>query len=279
MYQTIINATDLLKIIDKKSTVIIDCRNSNATENGEIAYEKAHLPNAFYAHLEQDLSGEIIKGLTGRHPFPTVENFEKTCSKWGITSDSQVVVYDWNNGGIAARLWFMLKWCGHENVALLNGGWENWQKEDLVISNQKPNYKNSNFKAKINANLLVDVFQIEQNSAAANFTLIDARAAFRYRGESEPIDPIAGHIPTALSFPYTENVDANHLFISKEKLQKRFDAIIHRNKNTVIYCGSGVTACHNILALHHIGYDKVKLYPGSWSEWIIDESREVVVEN
>lgn len=275
MYKTIINTTDLLKIIDKESTIVIDCRNSNSNGSGEMAYEISHIPNAFYAHLENDLSGEIIKGKTGRHPFPTIANFEKNCSIWGITKETQVVVYDWSNGGIAARLWFMLKWCGHENVALLNGGWENWQKKDLTISSEIPKTKNSLFKANLKSELLVDISQIEQNIKQVGFTLIDARAAFRYKGESEPIDPIAGHIPKALSFPYTENVDENNLFLEKSSLKKRFNSIIKDNENLVIYCGSGVTACHNILALHHIGYENVQLFPGSWSEWIVDESRIV----
>ena len=270
MYKTIINANDLLQIIDKSTTVIIDCRNNNTAIIGEAAYDIAHISNAYYAHLENDLSGKIIKGKTGRHPFPNVKDFEKTCQKWGITNSSQVVVYDWNNGGIAARLWFMLKWLGHENVALLNGGWENWQKEKFPISNRKPDFKKSDFKANPNPNYLVEVSDVKQNIEAANFTLIDARAAFRYRGESEPIDPIAGHIPTALSFPYTENVDDDNLFLEKEILENRFEEIIKNNENIVVYCGSGVTACHNILALNHIGYEKVQLYPGSWSEWIIN---------
>lgn len=278
MYETIIDSNDLLKIIDKQSTIIIDCRNSTANIEGETAYNTAHLPNAYYAHLENDLSGEIIKGKTGRHPFPTIANFEKTCAKWGISKNSQVIVYDWNNGGIAARLWLMLKWFGHENVALLNGGWENWQKENLPITTKKPLPQNSDFKAKVNAELLVEVNEIGENKKQQNFTLIDARAAFRYRGESEPIDPIAGHIPTALSFPFSENLNENNLFLNKNDLKKRFESIIRNKENIVIYCGSGVTACHNILALHHIGYKNVRLYPGSWSEWIVDENRAIITE-
>ncbi len=271
MYSTIINAEDLISILDKETTIVIDCRNSNSEITGELAYNEAHISKAYYAHLEADLSGEIIKGKTGRHPFPKVEDFEKTCSKWGITTDSQVVVYDWNNGGIAGRLWMMMKWFGHENVAVLNGGWENWKKENFSVSNEQPLFKNSNFKAKVNADLLVNRKEIEANIKDAKFTLIDARAAFRYRGESEPIDPIAGHIPTALSFPYAENVNEQNLFLDKEKLKSRFEEITNNKKDIVVYCGSGVTACHNILALNHIEYQNVRLYPGSWSEWIITD--------
>lgn len=267
MYQTIINTKELNDLLTQKNLVIVDCRSSLADkEMGRNAYLKSHIPNAFFAHLEDDLSGEIIAGKTGRHPFPPVEKISKFCSLCGIDETKQVVVYDDSHGGIAARLWFMLRWLGHENVAVLNGGWKAWTNENLPTSVDIPEAKNADFRPNPNNDLLRSAKDIQANIENPQFTLIDAREGGRYRAEFEPIDPIAGHIPTALSFPFLENLDANHFFIDKNEIAKRFETVV--NKDLVVYCGSGVTACHNILALTHIGKENVKLYSGSWSEWI-----------
>lgn len=267
MYQTIININELNDLLGQKSLVVVDSRASLADkEGGRNAYLKSHIPNAFYAHLEEDLSGEIIAGKTGRHPFPSVEKFAKFCSSLGIDSTKQVVVYDDSHGGIAVRLWFMLRWLGHENVAVLNGGWKAWTSANLPTNANIPEVQSADFQANPNNDLLRSAKDIQANIEEPKFTLIDAREGGRYRGEFEPIDPIAGHIPTALSFPFLENLDENHFFINKEKIEKRFESVM--DKDLVIYCGSGVTACHNILALTHIGKKNVKLYPGSWSEWV-----------
>jgi thiosulfate/3-mercaptopyruvate sulfurtransferase len=267
MYQTIININELNDFLGQKNVVVVDCRFSSMDkEVARNAYSKAHIPNAFYAHLDNDLSGKIIVGKTGRHPFPSVEKMAKFCSAWGIDSTKQVVVYDDSHGGIAARLWFMLRWLGHENVAVLNGGWKAWTAADLPTNSDIPEGQNADFQANPNNDLILSIKDIQTNIEQAEFTLIDAREAGRYRGEFEPIDPVAGHIPTALSFPFLDNLDENHFFINKEKIEKRFETVV--DKDLVIYCGSGVTACHNILALTHIGKENVKLYPGSWSEWI-----------
>jgi thiosulfate/3-mercaptopyruvate sulfurtransferase len=269
MYQTIINTIELNNLLKQENIVVIDCRFSLGDKNGgQKAYLESHIPNAFYAHLDNDLSGEIIKGKTGRHPFPSVEKITKFCSSWGIDDTKQVVVYDNSHGGLAARLWFMLRWLGHENVAVLNGGWKAWMNGNFSTTNNIPESQNADFHANPKSDLLRSANDIQANIEKPKFTLIDARAAARYRGEIEPIDPIAGHIPTALSFPFLDNLDENHLFINTEKIKKRFESVI--NKELVIYCGSGVTACHNILALTHIGKENVKLYPGSWSEWLLD---------
>lgn len=274
MHKTVINSETLNELLNQKNIVIIDCRHYlSDLKKGQKEYNQAHIPNAFYADLDNDLSGKIIKGVTGRHPFPSVEKIVEYFEKWGIDETKQVIVYDQSHGGIAARLWMMLNWLGHENVAVLNGGWQEWQRLNLATSNEIPTTKKSTFTPKINHNLLVDVSVIETNIQQPEFTLIDARAAARYRGEVEPIDPVAGHIPTALSFPFIENLDGNHLFISKEDLSERFQSI--ENEDLVMYCGSGVTACHNILALKHIGKNDVQLYAGSWSDWITDENRSI----
>ena len=277
MYQTFINCETLHNMIaedNEDNLVIIDCRHYlDDLEKGKQEYSNAHIPNAFYAHLDEDLSGEIIAGKTGRHPFPEVKDIVRTFNNWGIDESKQVVVYDQSHGGIAARLWMLLNWLGHENVAVLNGGWQQWQRLNYPASAIIPTMKKSTFSLKLKDYLLVTADAIEANFEQFDFTVIDARAAERYRGEVEPIDPIAGHIPNALSFPFLDNVDNNHLLISKEDLNKRFQSI--ENQDIVVYCGSGVTACHNILVLKHIGKTDVRLYPGSWSEWIVDERRKI----
>lgn len=274
MYKTIINCDTLNTILNQKNIVIIDCRHYlKDLEKGQNEYNQAHIPNAFYANLDDDLSGEIISGITGRHPFPPVKKIVNRFEKWGIDVTKQVIVYDQSHGGIAARLWMLLNWLGHENVAVLNGGWQQWQRLNLPTNNNIPTTTKSNFSPKVKDYLLVDAKAIEANIEQFDFKLIDARAAERYRGEVEPIDPVAGHIPNALSFPFIENLDNDHLFISITALIQRFQSI--ENEDVVIYCGSGVTACHNILALKHIGKTDVRLYPGSWSDWITDEQRSI----
>ena len=274
MYQTIINCENLLELSQSDNLVIIDCRHYlDDLEKGKKAYQDAHIPNAFYAHLDEDLSGEIIPNQTGRHPFPEVEDIVQKFEYWGIDDSKQVVVYDQSHGGIAARLWMLLNWLGHENVAVLNGGWQRWQSLNYPVTKDVPTTKQSTFSPMVKDFLLVDADAIEANLEQFDFTLIDARAAERYRGEVEPIDPIAGHIPNALSFPFLENVDSKHLFLSIDDLSERFHDVL--NQDIVVYCGSGVTACHNILALKHIGKTDVRLYAGSWSEWIVDKSRAI----
>ncbi len=278
---TLISANELNGILDQKKLTIIDCRHALAdTESGRNAYKESHIPNALFAHMDEDLSGEIVKGKTGRHPFPPIEKIVKKLSDWGIEASSQVVVYDASNGGLAARLWFILKWLGHENVAVLNGGWKYWLEQKLPTTAEIRTPTPTSFVAKPNQDLIVDVQFMEANINTPELIYIDSRTAERYRGEQEPIDPVAGHIPSALSAPWTENVDSDGLFLDKKSLAKRFIKILENQPkgNTIFYCGSGVTACHNLLAMHHLGITSPKLYPGSWSEWIVDENREVVVE-
>ncbi len=268
MYTTLINTSELNEILNRDDLVLVDCRFSLMdTESGQRDYEHAHLPNAFYAHLDKDLSGEIIKGKTGRHPLPSLDKITALCSKFGIDATKQVVVYDQHHGGIAARLWFMLKWLGHENVAVLNGGWQTWIKDGFPTNNALPTTTPTHFQPQLQPDLMVSMAAVADNIETPTFTLIDARESVRYRGEIEPIDPVAGHIPSALSFPFLNNLDNDFLFLNQEKLKQVFENII--DKEVVVYCGSGVTACHNILALTHIGAKKVRLYPGSWSEWLI----------
>ena len=278
MYATIITASELNEILGKKDLVIVDCRFALADlSKGRKDYDTSHIPGAHYAHLDDDLSGEIIPGKTGRHPFPEINEFVKKCSAWGIDQNTQVVAYDYGHGGIAARLWFMLKWLGHEKVAVLDGGWKNWVSHKFPTSNILPDISAKEFQPSVHNERLVDAKTMETIIKNDKFLIVDSRAAVRYRGEEEPIDPVAGHIPGAVSAPFLENIGENGCFKNIEELKMRFEKILNDRspENTVFYCGSGVTACHNLLALSHIGIDQVKLYPGSWSHWITDPGRPV----
>jgi len=279
MFKNIITASELSNILQFENTVVIDCRFSLAGTNwGRNEYKTAHIPKASYAHLDEDLSGEIIKGVTGRHPFPLIEDFAPKCSNWGIDANTQVVAYDQGHGGIAARLWFLLKWLGHQKVAVLDGGWQQWQKKELPTTTAIETPTKRTFIPYPNPSLIVAPELLEKNLDQPSYLVVDSRSAERYRGEQEPIDPIAGHIPNAISAPFLENMEAG-TFLPKEQLAERFNKLLKDKplEETIFYCGSGVTACHNLLALDYIGKEGAKLYPGSWSDWITDSKRPIAV--
>lgn len=272
-FSTLISAKELHQHLDLNNWVVIDCRFSlGDTEGGRNNYLKNHIPNAIYAHLDTDLSAPIIPNQTGRHPLPTIEKMTKLFSKWGINDDTQVVAYDDRGGGIAARLWWMLQSLGHEKVAVLDGGWQHWEENNLPTDSGIITPLLKQFEAKPKTNQFVNRNFVEQmiEDKKDDFLLIDSRAAKRYRGETEPIDFKAGHIPTAVNMPFAENLDADGLFLSKEKLHNRFEKIkaTTPSEKMIFYCGSGVTACHNLLAMKHAGLGNGRLYVGSWSEWI-----------
>ena len=271
-YTTLITASELVNQITNPDWVIIDCRFSlDDTERGRGDYLKAHIPGAVYAHLNEDLSGQIVPGKTGRHPIPKPETFVKTVSNWGIDAKVQVVAYDDKGGAMAAaRLWWLLRWVGHDAVAVLDGGWPQWQKNGYPVAISMETRKPRAFTSRVRNDLLLssaDVLKILHNPT---FRLIDSRSADRYRGENETIDPVAGHIPGALSAPFAGNLGSDGLFLSPNDLNARFQDLLGDipPEHTVFYCGSGVTAAHNILAFAHAGLGDARLYAGSWSEWI-----------
>jgi thiosulfate/3-mercaptopyruvate sulfurtransferase len=278
MYKTLIKTKELAGHLDDKDWVIVDCRFSLAdTEAGRRAYKESHIPGAFYAHLDDDLSGEIVKGKTGRHPLPEVDDLVNTFSQWGIGPGTQVVAYDDMSGAIAARLWWMLQWLGHEAVAVLDGGWPKWKKEGRPVSAEPPRPSPKKFNPRIREELLVDAEFVDRIRKAPDFRLVDSRTPERYRGEEDPIDPVAGHIPGAVNAPHTENVREAGDWLSPQELRHHFEEILEDVEpgKAVFYCGSGVTACRNILAVKHAGLGDAKLYAGSWSEWITNEERAV----
>lgn len=270
MFTTIISSEELNQNLRSENWVIVDCR----TGSGKDDYLQSHIPNARYAHLDNDLSGEIIPGKTGRHPLPSKTAAAQFFSTLGIGPHTQVVVYDDNHGGFAARLWWMLNWLGHEKVALLEGGWEKWQADNLPIHTELPKVIPTQFLIKESNFSAVDASFVENASKTSSHLIIDSRTAPRYRGEHEPIDPIAGHIPNAINLPFPNNLKDGK-FLSKEDLKQRFETALEGQTadKTIFYCGSGVTACHNILAMKHAGLGTALLYSGSWSDWITDSKR------
>lgn len=250
--------------------IIFDCRSSLADRMaGRRAYATAHLPGARFADLEQDLSSE--PGSGGRHPLPERSRFAGWLAANGVNSDSRVVCYDQNSGAFAARLWWLVRWAGHENVAVLDGGLDAWRAAGLPLTDEIPAVTAGDFTLSEPLTRQVSAGELHQDHR----TLLDARERTRYLGESEPIDPVAGHIPGALCAPFADNLSAGR-FRSAADLNARFrDLGIETDSDVVCYCGSGVTAAHNILALRLAGYREPALYPGSWSEWITDPARPI----
>jgi thiosulfate/3-mercaptopyruvate sulfurtransferase len=277
-YTTLISAAELAQYLDDPAWAIIDCRFSLAdTERGRRDYLAAHVPGALYVHLDEDLSSPVVAGQTGRHPLPDPELFARTLGEWGIGDGVQVVVYDDSTGGIAARLWWMLRWLGHDAVALLDGGWAHWLRDELPVRGGAESRPQSIFDARPRAHMLVDTAAVETINRDQPTWLFDSRTADRYRGENETIDPVAGHIPGAICAPYPDNAGPDGLFLPKEALKARFETLLGNMPaaQAVFYCGSGVTAAHNLLAMAHAGLGDGRLYAGSWSEWIVDPSRPV----
>ena len=279
-YTTLISTTDLALHIADPNWAIVDCRFSLAEpERGRRDYAQAHIPGAVYAHLNEDLSGSVVRGQTGRHPLPAVDVFAQTLSQWGIDSSSQVVAYDDSGGSMAARLWWMLHWLGHDAAAVLDGGWPKWLREERAGRSGSETRSPRVFTPRPRPEWVVATDDVMAAWGDARFQLFDARTTDRYRGENETIDPVAGHIPGAQSAPYPGNLDPSGVFLPPEKLRARFEALLGDGSTdrAVFYCGSGVTAAHNILAMAHAGLGEARLYAGSWSEWITDPRRPIAV--
>ncbi len=277
-FTTLVTSDHLFAHLDDPGWVVLDCRFSLAdAEHGRREYLKAHVPGALYAHLEEDLSGPIVQGVTSRHPLPEVADFERTLGAWGIDERVQVVVYDDMGGAIAARPWWMLGWVGHDAVALLDGGWQRWCGEGRPITAEAAARPTRVFTASPRPERLVPAAQVLGRLGDASAPLLDARAGERYRGEVEPLDPVAGHIPGAMCAPFEENLSADGTFSSRVELRRRFRALLGEQppEHSVSYCGSGVTACHNLLAMEHAGLAGGRLYAGSWSHWVTDPDRPV----
>jgi thiosulfate/3-mercaptopyruvate sulfurtransferase len=251
---------------------VFDCRHDLAKPAlGEEQYREAHIPGALFAHLDRDLSAPKT-GRNGRHPLPDPNDFVKWVGKSGVLPTDQVVCYDAGNGAMAARLWWMLRWIGHENVAVLDGGLTKWLAEKRPVTAEVPRFGPSRYAMNRKPQGHINASEIERQS---NALLLDARAPARYRGEQEPIDPVAGRIPGARNRFNMDNVSPQGTFKSSEQLKQEFQGVLgNRAPSEVVhYCGSGVAACHNLLAMEIAGLPGGRLYAGSWSEWSADPKR------
>jgi thiosulfate/3-mercaptopyruvate sulfurtransferase len=257
--------------------IVFDCRHDLMdVAKGEQWYREGHIPGAFLANLDTDLSGEKT-GTNGRHPLPSPAMFSAFLARHGVTARSTVVAYDDVGGQFAARLWWLCRWVGLMNASLLDGGIQRWVAEARPISTAIPVTKPAFFAGRADSFMISTVDEVLSRIGRADLVLIDARAPERYRGEVEPIDPVAGHIPSALNRFYKENLKADLTFKSPDEIRKGLvDLMAGRSATEVVHqCGSGVTACANVFAMEYAGLKGSRLYAGSWSEWVADPSRPV----
>jgi thiosulfate/3-mercaptopyruvate sulfurtransferase len=275
-FRTLIQVDELRQHLGDADFVIFDCRHDlMKPDAGAQAYAQSHIPGARFAHSDKDLSGPKT-GTTGRHPLPEPARFMAWLGANGVDASKQVIAYDHAGGASATRLWWMLRWLGHDDAAVLDGGWEAWVKAGAPVTAERPALKATIFNGRPR-DMSVDVGYVLSRLNAPGMVVIDARAPERYRGETEPIDPVAGHIPGALNRLYKDNLGADGRFKSPQELRSAFQALLQSRKpeEIVHQCGSGVSACHNILAMEIAGLTGSRLYPGSWSEWCADPSRPV----
>jgi thiosulfate/3-mercaptopyruvate sulfurtransferase len=271
-FTTLISTAELARDIHDPHLVVVDCRYDLGDAGaGERGYRAGHLLRAQFMHIDRDLSG-VKTGANGRHPLPEVSASVATLSRAGIDGSAQVVAYDQSNGMWASRLWWLLRWLGHEAVAVLDGGIDKWVRESRPVTRDPPSVRPATFVPRAPA-AVATAAEILDNLSRHSLKVIDARAAERFRGDVEPIDPVAGHIPGAHNLPSTQNLDPSGQFLGPDELRSGFERV-GADIELGCYCGSGITAAHEVLALELAGY-RAALYPGSWSEWITDPSRPV----
>jgi thiosulfate/3-mercaptopyruvate sulfurtransferase len=280
MYTTLIEPTALAAHTGNAGWVIVDCRHDLVNlAAGRDAYAAGHLPNALFADMEHALSGakrDANGAFRGRHPLPEQDAFIELLRSWGVNDDTQVVAYDAHGGMFAARLWWMLRWVGHEAVAVLDGGLPAWQSAGLPTSMEAPAPRaRGAIAARPSLVTTVDVNAVLQNIEHGGRQVVDARAPDRFRGENETIDPVGGHIPGAKNRFFKDNLQADGRFKTPAQLKTELEAVVGDPRDAIMQCGSGVTACHNLLALEVAGLKGASLYPGSWSEWSADAARPV----
>jgi len=286
----LIEVSQLQSQLGSPDLVVVDCRfNLKEPEAGRRAWESGHIPGAVYAHLDDDLSRRPAP-QEGRHPLPSAQSFTATLGRLGIGRDSHVIAYDDQGGAIAARLWWMLGWIGHERRAMLNGGLVAWRSAGLPLDHGTPDVAPRTYPdVPADDGQIATTEELQQQvagqapGAAKAPALLDARAAARFRGEVEPIDPVAGHVPGALNLAFSDLLDPEQRFLSPELLGQRFADVLAGNGRApdtplVTMCGSGVTACHLLAGLALIGKSG-RLYVGSWSEWIRDPQRPIATGN
>jgi len=277
MYKTLVDCHTLALHLHDPDWVVVDCRFIlSRPDAGREAYGNGHIPGARYAHLNDDLSAPVT-ATSGRHPLPDPQQLAAKLGAWGIGPGKQVVAYDDSFGAMAARLWWLLRWLGHDTVALLDGGLPRWQREGHPLTKDLPVFQPAVFVPRPRHEMVVDAEFVARAVRDDRWLVLDARSEERFNGEVEPLDPVAGHIPGAVNLPFEDNLHVSGRFSSPEELRALYRGQMKQvgPERVVQMCGSGVTACHNLLAMEHAGLPGAKLYAGSWSEWIRDPSRPV----
>ena len=272
MFPALVTTDDLARHPEWR---VFDCRHDLGNPAlGAQQYAGAHIPGALFVHLDRDLSA-VKTGSNGRHPLPAPQVIASWLGKQGLRRDDLVVAYDAGNGTMAARLWWTLRWIGHDAVAVLDGGYAKWVEEERPVTAEVPAFATTAYVGRPQESRAVDAAFVENRLGASELLLLDARAAARFRGEAEPIDPVAGRIPGSRNRFCGENLTAEGRFKSAEALRREFGALLgDRTPGEIVhYCGSGVAACHNALAMEIAGFPGSRVYVGSWSEWIADSHR------
>ena len=275
MHTTIVS-TDLLAS-HLSDWVIVDCRFDLQNEQwGRDQYVAAHIPGAVYASLNDDLSGERT-GANGRHPLPTIEALAASFGRLGIDRNAQIVAYDQDAGSYASRLWWLARYAGHDAVAVLDGGWAKWMREERPTRGGEETRPPVQFDASVRAAMRVDATDVAAHLEDGARLLIDARAPERFEGRSETIDRVAGHIPGAANHFFKKNLAADGTMLPSDAVRANFTRMLgdRSPEQVVMYCGSGVTACQNLLTMEHVGLPGARLYVGSWSEWSSDPKRPI----
>ena len=276
-YKTIISIEDLIKNLDNEEFIIFDCRcDIKDPKHGIESYTEGHIRNSIFVDIDNDLaSKKTLK--SGRHPLPDPDLLAQKLSQWGLSNSKQAVVYDDAGGAFASRMWWILKWMGHDKVAVLDGGIHEWNKKGGKLVTEQTIFNRSEFETNINDEMQVDVSEVEDAQYKMDRIIIDARSKERYLGIEDKVDPIAGHVPGAISQPLSNNLVKGGTFKSPSELRLIYSKILgDTSPSTMIsMCGSGITACHNILAMEIAGLKGTTLFVGSWSEWITDSSRPI----
>jgi thiosulfate/3-mercaptopyruvate sulfurtransferase len=275
IYRTLVSSDILAAHLNDPSWVVVDCRFDLQKPGwGMEEYQLAHIPGAVYAHLNHDLASPVTP-TSGRHPLPQANDFIEILSGWGVDSAKQVVAYDSAAGQFAARLWWLLRFYHHPAIAVLDGGFAKWTAENRPTQSGVEHHSPSHFVGTADSAMIVNVTDVEEIRRDPNFRLIDARTNSRFRGEGETIDPVAGHIPGAVNHFYGMNLNPDNTLKDPKSLRSSFEEILGpiQPNHAVVYCGSGITATYNLLAMEYAGLAGVRLYPGSWSEWIRDPNR------
>ncbi len=276
-YRTIISAHDLHENIRDNSWFVFDCRFMLKDAQGGLRkFNQGHIPGAQFANLDTDLSSPMTTS-SGRHPLPDPQVFTEKLRSWGVRNDCQAICYDDSSGAFAARMWWLLNWVGHRRVAVLDGGIDKWSELGFALETKTTARPTSVFIAEVDDFIWVDTNFIQRRMQVGDITLLDARSHERFTAIDQKTDPRPGHVPGAINYPFAGNLDKQGIFLPADELQKRFTPVFsnHRRDQIISMCGSGVTACHNLLAMSIAGFPSTRLYVGSWSEWSKDANRPV----